>query len=76
MAKGESEHEMSADGGDVDAQPSDVKHATFIVRTSETASGRMVGVVEHVKTGRKERFDGLEALSSAIAALTRVLPPK
>jgi hypothetical protein len=42
---------------------------TFIVRLSATADERMTGVVEHPGTGRKERFDGLDALATVIAAL-------
>ena len=42
---------------------------TFIVRVTATAAGPVVGVVEHPGTGRKERFEGLDALASVIAAL-------
>jgi hypothetical protein len=42
---------------------------TFIVRVSGTADDRISGIVEHPGTGRKERFDGLDALGPVIAAL-------
>ena len=42
---------------------------TFIVRLSATAAGGVIGVVEHPGTGRKERFEGIEAISQVIAAL-------
>ena len=73
MAKDEGDQETSTDD-DTPTRPSALGHATFIVRTSETETGRVVGVVEHVKTGRKERFDGIEAISGAIAALMRLVP--
>ena len=44
---------------------------TFIVRLSATPTGRVTGVVEHPGTGRKERFEGLDALGLVIAALSR-----
>jgi hypothetical protein len=46
---------------------------TFIVRVGENEAGGVVGVVEHARTGRKERFDGVEAISGVIAALMRVV---
>jgi hypothetical protein len=39
---------------------------TFIVRASRDAGGRLHGIVERVKTGEKERFDGAEALARII----------
>jgi hypothetical protein len=42
---------------------------TFIVRVSQNESGRIAGVVERVRTGEKERVDGLEAISAAIARM-------
>ena len=42
---------------------------TFIVRVSRNESGRIAGVVERVRTGEKERVDGLEAISAAIARM-------
>ena len=46
---------------------------TFIVRVGANEEGAVVGVVEHVRTGRKERFDGVEAISGVIAALMRAV---
>jgi hypothetical protein len=42
---------------------------TFIVRLSTTAAGGVIGIVEHPATGRKERFQGIEAVGEVIAAL-------
>jgi hypothetical protein len=39
---------------------------TFIVRTSRDARGRLLGIVERVKTGEKERFTGADALGRLI----------
>jgi hypothetical protein len=39
---------------------------TFIVRASRDAGGRLHGILERVKTGEKERFDGAEALARII----------
>lgn len=46
---------------------------TFIVRVGANEAGGIVGVVEHVRTGRKERFDGVETISGVIAALMRAV---
>ena len=42
---------------------------TFIVRVRTNEAGSVVGVIEHAGTGRKERFDGVEAISDVIATL-------
>jgi hypothetical protein len=42
---------------------------TFIVRASRDAGGRLHGIVERVKTGEKERFDGAEGLVRSIERL-------
>ena len=44
---------------------------TFVVSVSEEADGALKGVVEAVRTGRKERFRGLDTLGSVIEALFR-----
>ena len=46
---------------------------TFIVRLDATESEGIAGIVEHASTGRKERFRGVEAISSVIAALMQGL---
>jgi hypothetical protein len=46
-----------------------VLRMTFIVRVGANEAGGGVGVVEHARTGRKERFDGVEAISGVISAL-------
>jgi hypothetical protein len=42
---------------------------TFIVRVSRNESGRIAGVMERVRTGEKERVDGLGAITVAIARM-------
>ena len=41
----------------------------FIVSVSEDATGGLHGLVETVRTGRKERFQGLETLGPVIGAM-------
>ena len=43
--------------------------ATFVVRLSRVAGGRLGGVVERVRTGEKARFDELDALAAVIAKM-------
>ena len=45
----------------------------FIVSVSEGEGGELLGVVEAVRSGRKERFQGLDALGPVIGALLRHL---
>jgi hypothetical protein len=40
---------------------------TFIVRLSPVHGGRLTGVVERVRTGEKQRFDGLDSLGAVLA---------
>jgi hypothetical protein len=42
---------------------------TFVVRLSRDAAGRVTGIVERVRTGEKERFEGLAALATVIARM-------
>jgi hypothetical protein len=42
---------------------------TFIVRMSANETGDIVGTIEHVRSGRKERFAGVEAISGVIGSL-------
>ncbi|MBI2206370.1 MAG: hypothetical protein HYU41_21270 [Candidatus Rokubacteria bacterium] len=44
---------------------------TFIVRLSSDAAGRVTGIVERVRNGQKERFEGLEGLAPALARMAR-----
>lgn len=41
----------------------------FIVSVREDATGELHGVVEAVRTGRKERFQGLDTLGPVVGAL-------
>ena len=58
-------------GGDVTDPPGEKppRSRTFIVRVSENERGILTGVVEHLRTGRKERFDDLESIARVIASL-------
>jgi hypothetical protein len=49
--------------------PSRLGLATFIVRLSRDDAGRLVGVVERVRTGEKERFESIEAISEIVARM-------
>ena len=42
---------------------------TFVVRLTRDRAGRITGVVEQVKTGRKARVEGLDAVGRAIAKM-------
>jgi hypothetical protein len=42
---------------------------TFIVRLSRDETGRLTGIVERVRTGQKERFEGLAAIAPLIARM-------
>ena len=46
---------------------------SFVVSVSEDEKGELGGVVEAVRTGRKERFRGLESLGPLIEAMFRRL---
>lgn len=39
---------------------------TFIVRATRDRGGRLLGIVERVKTGVKERFTGADGLGGVI----------
>jgi len=45
----------------------------FIVSVSEEPDGELHGVVEAVRSGRKERFQGLDTLGPVVGALFRRL---
>jgi len=45
---------------------------TFIVRTCRDRAGRVSGVIEAVRTHRKERFEDLEAIGGLIAQMTPI----
>ncbi|HEV8673530.1 MAG TPA: hypothetical protein VGX21_05740 [Methylomirabilota bacterium] len=40
---------------------------TFVVRLSRDEAGRVTGIVERVRTGEKERFEGIAAIATVIA---------
>ena len=42
---------------------------TFVVRLSSDEAGRVAGIVERVRTGEKERFDGVAAIATVIARM-------
>lgn len=63
--------DRTPDGGDAIHRPGDapIRSLTFIVRVSQNEGGGFTGVVEHARTGRKERFTRLEAIGQLIASL-------
>jgi hypothetical protein len=46
---------------------------TFVVRVFRSVGGGVTGLVQHVRTGEKAPFQGLESLGAAMARMT--LPP-
>ena len=42
---------------------------TFVVRLTRDEVGRITGVIEQVKTGRKARVESLDAVSRTIAEM-------
>ena len=42
---------------------------TFVVRLTRDKGGRITGVVEKVKTGRKARVEGLDAVGRVIGEM-------
>jgi hypothetical protein len=44
---------------------------TFIVRLARDETGRLTGIVERVRTGEKERFEGLAAIATVLARMAR-----
>lgn len=48
---------------------------TFVVRLTRDEVGRLSGVIEQVKTGRKVRVDGVEAMGRAIEEMIAGLSP-
>lgn len=46
-----------------------IRPTTFIVRIVLNEAGKLSGVVERVKTGEKQRFEHLDALSRLIACM-------
>jgi len=51
------------DGPTAEAMPSSV---TFVVRATRQPDGRLAGVVEHVRSGEKQRFDDAVAIGRLI----------
>ena len=64
---------MSDHSDPVDRTSAGAARMTFIVRLDASQSGDVAGIVEHASTGRKERFQGVEAISGVIAALMQGL---
>jgi hypothetical protein len=42
---------------------------TFVVRLARDEAGRVTGIVERVRTGEKERFEGIAAIATSIARM-------
>jgi hypothetical protein len=45
---------------------------TFVVRLARDAAGRVTGIVERVRTGEKERFEGVAAIATVIARMAAI----
>jgi hypothetical protein len=45
---------------------------TFVVRLSRDAAGQVTGIVERVRTGEKERFEGVAAIATLIARMVGI----
>ena len=45
----------------------------FVVRVFRSVAGDLIGVVQHVRTGEKVAFDGIDGVGEAMARMTR--PP-
>jgi hypothetical protein len=45
---------------------------TFIVRLARDEAGRVAGIVERVRTGEKERFEGIAAIATLIARMVGI----
>ena len=52
-----------------------IESITFIVRVSRDDVGGLTGIIEHARTGRKERFEGLQAIVAVIGARMPVQQP-
>jgi hypothetical protein len=44
---------------------------TFVLRVARDEAGRLTGIVERVRTGEKQRFEGLGAIAPLIAQMLR-----
>jgi hypothetical protein len=49
--------------------------STFIVRVTPDKAGRITGVVEQVRTGRKARIQSVADIGRVIAAMVASEPP-
>jgi hypothetical protein len=49
---------------------------SFVVRAAADSAGRLIGIVERVRTGEKHRFEGEEALGRIIARLVAEESPR
>ncbi len=64
---------VTPDGGTAAGGEAHPVRRTFVVTVSEDAQGELGGVVEAVRSGRKERFRGRETLGGVIEAMFRRL---
>lgn len=42
---------------------------TFVVQVAANGSGELAGLIRHVRTGEKRRFEGLDGLNTAIRGM-------
>jgi hypothetical protein len=47
---------------------------TLIVRLARDAAGAITGVIERVRTGQKERFEGIDGLTAVVTRLAAQEP--
>jgi len=71
MAEGTREHEGGVAPDRESGRPAPGIRRTFVVSLVQDEAGGHHGVVELVRTGRKERFEGLAALGTVMAAMLR-----
>ena len=50
---------------------------TFVVRLAGDAGAPLAGLIHHLRTGEKRRFDGLDELGMALRDMARqAIPPE
>jgi len=52
--------------GDIGRRPE-----TFVVQVASDVAGDLAGLIRHVRTGERRRFEGLAALGAAIRDMVR-----
>jgi hypothetical protein len=55
----------------MDDQLDPIRPETSVLRVSRSAAGELVGLIHHVRTGEKRRFEGLAQLNAAARGMAR-----